>query len=185
MSRKADKISYTGVVVQSSCCAAILVLSSWITIPIYIGITLQTLALFVISYVMKPKVSLLTVLSYIFLGVCGIPVFSGFGSGISAVLGPGGGFILGFLLVPILIAPFRNLARNNILYLFLPMLVSLAILYVCGTAWYAYVYGTADGISFFAAVSVCVIPFILPDIIKILLAAVIIKRLQKTSLFVV
>ena len=83
-----------------STCAAMIVISAYLTIPFAVGFTLQTLAIFLISALFDLKRSLGAVLLYITLGICGLPVFSGFSAGFAALLGPSGGFIVGFILIP-------------------------------------------------------------------------------------
>lgn len=67
--------------------AVFIALCSWITVPLTVPVTLQTLAVFVTAGLLCPRRGVLVVLLYIFLGIIGIPVFSNFNSGISYLLG--------------------------------------------------------------------------------------------------
>ena len=114
------------------------------------------------------------------LGVIGVPVFSGFGAGISAVLGPTGGFLVSFLLFPIIINLFNF--RSKFAFRILSMTVCMLLCYILGTLWYYFGYGGAGEESVFGILAVCVFPFIIPDIIKIFLAATVYSRLSKINL---
>ena len=68
-----------------------------------------------------------------------------------------------------------KIIKRKALSLFLSMLLGLAICYLFGTLWYVCIY--AENVGFFEALVLCVLPFILPDILKILLAILLIKKL--------
>ncbi len=159
-----------------SMCTAMIVVSSWIAIPFTVSFTLQTLAIFVISALFKLRISLSAVVIYELLGLCGLPVFSGFTSGLSAIIGPTGGFIIGFMLIPVIVRVFK---ANSNAVLTLSMLVALLVCYVLGTLWFAMLYGTLSFQGILNAVLVCVLPFILPDIAKIVLAVFLSSRLKR------
>ena len=165
-----------------SVCTASIIISAWLTIPFFIGITLQTLAIFLICLLFDFKIAFFSVVSYIFIGAIGLPVFSGFGSGIVALLGPTGGFVLSFMLFPVIFkllgARFR---RSHLLRIF-SMLLCLVICYICGTLWYCCVFASGEISSIWSVLAICVFPFIVPDLIKILLADIIYYRLSKIDL---
>ncbi|MGN1231305.1 MAG: biotin transporter BioY, partial [Anaerotignum sp.] len=80
--------------------AAILCILAPISIPIpvsTISLTLATLAIYIIAYVLEPKEALAAVGLYLLLGAIGLPVFSGYMSGISRFVAPGGGYLVGYL----------------------------------------------------------------------------------------
>lgn len=78
-------------------------------IPIFsIPVTLQTLMIMITGLLLKPRDAFLAVSLYLILGIIGIPVFSGFNSGLSAILGPTGGFLLAFPLSSLLISYFKG-----------------------------------------------------------------------------
>ncbi len=171
-------ISYRTYVKQMaivSMCAAIIVISAWIAIPFTVSFTLQTLAIFVISALFELRISLLSVTLYTALGLCGLPVFSGFSSGPSAIIGPTGGFIIGFLFIPPIIRAFHAKSKRM---LALSMVISLLICYTVGTVWFIALYGSFSLPDILNALTVCVLPFILPDIAKIALAVLLSSRLK-------
>ena len=167
--------------VTASMCAAVIVLSAYLAVPFTVNFTLQTLAIFVICEAFGLKTSLSATVIYILLGLCGLPVFSGFSGGIGALIGPTGGFILGFLFIPLIMSAFR---RNGKLLSALSMSVALIACYACGTLWYVVLYSDFTASGILGAITVCVLPFIIPDILKIFIAVILASRLKailKTS----
>ena len=81
--------------------AAVTVICAWISVPAPIPFTLQTLAIFTACAFLGFKGAVLSTLTYVMLGVIGLPVFAGFRGGFSALIEPGGGFVWGFLLIPL------------------------------------------------------------------------------------
>ena len=76
---------------------ALIAVCSWISIPLPVPITLQTFAICLITAVLGLRLGLWAVVVYILLGAAGLPVFSGFRSGIGTLLGTTGGDIIGFV----------------------------------------------------------------------------------------
>lgn len=160
--------------------AVILAIGAWITVPFVIPFTMQTFALYLLLMSFGGKIAFGSILLYIALGLVGIPVFSGFNSGISAIIGPTGGFIVGFIIAGALCLALQSiLTRNKWLNAALPF-ASLLSCYACGTVWYMLYSDSSGGILY--AVSVCILPYIIPDILKILLAFTISKRVKSVIL---
>ena len=85
--------------VLESICAALITICSWISLTVMeIPFTLQTFGILLVLYSIGGKRGTIAILVYILLGVIGVPVFAGFKSGPAAVMGPTGGFIIGFAL---------------------------------------------------------------------------------------
>lgn len=160
---------------------AIIVVSSWISIPWAVNFSLQTLAIFTVCSVFDFRRSILSVSIYIMLGVCGLPVFSGFSAGPAALLGPTGGYIFGFLFVPVIMQLLRTKNKKSIFLRISVMLMALCVIYAFGTLWYYFGYSSGDG-GILQILTICVIPFIVPDILKIILAAVISSRLSALNI---
>ena len=78
-------------------CTALIVVCSWLTVPFTVPFTMQTFAIFFTVCLLGPWQGMISILVYILLGAVGVPVFSGFRGGLDALLGPTGGYILGFL----------------------------------------------------------------------------------------
>lgn len=161
--------------------AAIISVSAWISIPFAVNFTLQTLAVFTVCSVFDFKRSVLSITVYILIGLCGIPVFSGFAAGPTALLGPTGGYLIGFLSVPVIMRIFSIRNKKSIFPRILIMLAALVTVYIFGSLWFYFVYasGTVGISKIFLS---CVIPFIIPDVIKICIAATISQRLSKVNI---
>lgn len=158
----------------------IMVISSWISIPMTVPFTLQTFAIFLTILVLGTWKGFFVVLSYIALGLFGLPVFSGFKSGFAAIAGPTGGYILGFLLTAIATGKLLEFLPDKKFYRYFSMFIGLIICYAFGTFWFVSMY-TKSTMSFSKALSLCVIPFTIPDVLKILLADYIAKLLKKVG----
>ncbi len=160
---------------------AIIAVCSWISIPAPIPFTLQTMGVCICAGILGAKKGALCVIVYILLGVIGIPVFSGFSSGIGQLLGPTGGYIIGFIFTALIIGGFSHLFGKKGIVLFLSMVLGIAVCYVFGTAWYMIVYNKSSeaNVSLSGALGICVVPFIIPDMAKAAAAAFICLSLKK------
>ncbi len=164
----------TGIALMS----AVTAVSAWITIPAPVPFTLQTFSVFLALLALGGRDGTLSILFYILLGLVGLPVFSSFRSGPGVLLGPTGGYILGFLVLGLF---YWVLARKaGRLWIRILLLGSgLLLCYAFGTAWYVHVTsGNGNPVSFGGALLTCVVPFLLPDLLKLALAVVISQRLR-------
>lgn len=157
--------------VQCSVFAALIAICAWISVPIPpISFTLQTFAVFLTLGLLGGKWGMGSIGLYLLLGVVGLPVFTGFRGGISALLGPTGGFLWGFLAAALC---YRLLERFGKLP---AMVAGQLACYLCGSFWFT-VY--APGTGFGAAVLTCVVPYLIPDAVKIGLACALSDRIGK------
>ncbi len=160
--------------------AALMAVCSWISIPMVIPFTLQTFGVFMAVGLLGGKRGTLAVLVYILLGAVGLPVFAGFVGGVGVLFGTTGGYIFGFLFSALVMWAMEKLPLKRGLRQIVSMAVGLAICYTVGTAWFMLIYGRQSGpIGLTAALMMCVIPFIIPDAVKIALAFVLSNRLQR------
>jgi conserved hypothetical protein len=159
--------------------AAIIAVCSWISIPLTVPITLQTMGVVLISGLFGAKRGTLSTLLYILIGAIGVPVFSGFKSGFGVLLGSTGGYIIGFIFTALIVGIVSD-KTNKLWALILSMVVGILVCYAFGTAWFAVVYAkTNEPASLATILGWCVIPFLIPDAVKIALAAVLTNRLKK------
>ena len=122
----------------------------------------------------------LSVLVFILLGAIGVPVFAGFSGGIGVLAGTTGGYIIGFLFSALVMWAMEKLPGKKAVMQIVSMIVGLIVCYAFGTAWFMIVYSRANGAVGLATVlGWCVIPFIIPDIIKIVLAYGLSRKLRK------
>ena len=160
--------------------AIVIAIGSWISIPTMIPFTLQTFAVFITVGILGGKRGAAAVSLYILLCVVGIPVFAGFKGGIGVLLGNTGGYILGFLLTVLVMWGIEKLFGKKTVTLFFSMILGLIVCYAFGTAWFITVYmRTSGNIGVMTVLSWCVIPFILPDLVKIALAILVSKRVSR------
>lgn len=168
-SKKLKTADITGIALMVAASA----LCAWITVPFPVPFTMQSFAVFLSLEYFGGKKGTLVILLYILLGLVGLPVFSGFGGGIGYLLGPTGGYILGFAASGILFCLFEKPECKKRVWRFASEIVCLAVCYCLGTLWFAHVTET----GFIAALGVCVLPFVVPDVIKIVLAGKVAERL--------
>ena len=161
---------------------ALLAVCSWIAIPMPWGVayTLQTLGVFLAVGVLGGKRGTLAVVVYLLLGAMGVPVLSGFQGGTAALLGPTGGYIAGFLFSALVMWMLEKLLGRSLPALALSMVLGLAVCYAFGTVWYMAVYTRSNGaVALGTVLGWCVVPYIIPDLVKIGLAVGLSNRLQK------
>lgn len=111
---------------------------------------------------------------YILIGGVGVPVFAGFRGGLSVLLGPTGGFLLGYLLL-VATAGFAADRTDSKCTFCASLCGGMLLLYLCGSAWYS----VSAHVSFWAALLVCVVPFLPLDIVKIAAATALSPKLKK------
>lgn len=159
--------------------AALMAVCSWISIPAAVPFTLQTFAIFCAVGLLGGKRGTIAVVVYILLGLVGVPVFAGFSGGVGVLFGSTGGYIIGFVFSALLYWVITKVFGNKTVIMFFAMVAGLLVCYVFGTAWFMVVYTRNSGpIGVAAALSMCVVPFIIPDLIKIALALFITKRVS-------
>lgn len=161
--------------------AAIIAVCSWIQLPLTVPFTLQTMGVCLAAGLLGTKRGTMSVVIYILLGLIGVPVFSGFGSGLGVLLGSTGGYIIGFIFTALIVGIMVKLLGKKAWVYALSMFIGIAVCYAFGTVWFMYVYnnGSAEPASLALALSWCVTPFIIPDLVKIAVASVLCIRLKK------
>lgn len=161
--------------------AAVLCIFSVMTIPIaLVPFSMAVFGILLTSYVLGAKRSIIAVVVFILLGAIGLPVFSGFRGGVSVLAGPTGGYITAYIFTAWFVGYFTSkLPIQKIKHMTLSILimfVGVAICYLLGTVQFMFVQKT----SFAAALTMCVYPFIIADIIKCVMATVIGYILRRT-----
>ncbi len=156
--------------------SAILCVISPLSIPIgSIPISFTTLIIFLISAIVNYKIATLSTIIYILIGLVGLPVFANFQGGVSVIFGGSGGFILGYILCAFITSFTVDKFKGSRLAYVLAMLTSTLILYIIGTAWFMVITKT----NIVSALLICVLPFILFDILKIIIATILYNPLKK------
>jgi biotin transport system substrate-specific component len=141
--------------------------------------TLQTFAVFLVTGLLGLKCGTLSVLVYLLLGAVGLPVFAGFKGGVGVLLGVTGGYLLGFIFSALAVGLLTKYFGRSLPMLILSMVVGLVLCYAFGSAWFLVIYTQSSGaMALTTVLAKCVIPFLLPDAVKIALAALLTRRLS-------
>ena len=156
---------------------AVTAVCSWITVPAAVPFTMQTFAVFCTVLLLGGKGSLLSITTYIVLGAVGVPVFSGFKGGLGVLLSNTGGYLIGFIFIPILCIAAEKVFGDRLIPQIATLLLGLIVCYAFGTTWFIHV--STNAVSLKQAMKWCVIPFIIPDLIKLVLAVVLTSRVKK------
>ena len=184
--KKNSNILSTFDIVICAMIAALMFVGAQISLPIGpVPFTLQTFMLFTMMIAFGGKRTSIGVAVYLLIGAIGAPVFAGFKGGIDSLLGPTGGFLIGFLvaslafiLLDFLLALLRKkLSTKKAKYIYYAILILICdvVMYVFGLAWFIKVYSAANGSEgiFMNALKWCLIPFIIPDLVKIVFAIIV------------
>ncbi|MCQ2527593.1 MAG: biotin transporter BioY [Saccharofermentans sp.] len=184
--KKNSNILSTLDIVICAMVAALMFVGAQISLPIGpVPFTLQTFMLFTMMIALGGKRTSIGVGVYLLIGAIGAPVFAGFKGGIDSLLGPTGGFLIGFLvaslafiLLDFLLALLRKkLSTKKAKYIYYAILILICdvVMYVFGLAWFIKVYSAANGSEgiFMNALKWCLIPFIIPDLVKIVFAIIV------------
>ena len=158
---------------------ALITVCSWISVPLTIPFTLQTFAVCLVTALLGGKQGCWAVTGYLLLAAAGAPVLSGFKGGLGAVMGVTGGYLLGFELTAATVGlSVRKWGKERITLL-LSMAAGVVLCYTFGTVWFIVLYTRTTGpVSFGTALGWCVMPYLIPDAAKILLATGLTRRLS-------
>ena len=160
-------------------------LSAQVIVPfVPVPVTLQTLAVLIIGLSFGSKLGLVTVFTYLFEGAVGLPVFAG-GASTLALIGPTAGFLFGFLLMVYVAGLARDLQVTNFFATSFFTLLASMLLYIPGAIWpllIAEFFGIKAGwanLPVSKIISSFIAPFILIDIVKSLVAALLVSSVVK------
>lgn len=154
--------------VRSALFAAFIAICAWIAIPIgTVRFTLQSFAIALCLLYLGGKWGAVSILVYLGLGFAGLPVFSGFQGGVGVLLGATGGYLPGFLcwaLIFWLLTHFNIPAAPS-------LFIGFVFCYGAATAWTGFLYNSHR-------LWLLIVPYILPDILKITGAIFLARRLK-------
>ena len=158
----------------------LLTISAKVQVPFYpVPMTLQTLAILLICTAGGVPVGILTIALYLIEGALGLPVFAGTperGVGLAYMMGPTGGYLVGFLVAAVLLSYGGQRGWDkSVLPCFALMSASIAAIYLCGYLWLGSLIGFNK--AFWAGIA----PFVLGDLVKVVLATVSLKLLRRIS----
>lgn len=177
MNKKFDlkRLTVTAIMAAAACVLGPLSIQLPISL---VPISACTLVFYLFSYLLRARDCTAACLVYMLLGIVGLPVFSGFRSGIAVFAGPTAGYLVGYFFLCIICPLTINRYPNRRLLHIAAMVLSTALLYLLGTIWYS-VYAQ---IGFGAALAAAVLPFLPGDAAKIIVAVLVGPILRRAIL---
>ncbi|MGI6269665.1 MAG: biotin transporter BioY [Candidatus Howiella sp.] len=147
---------------------ALLCVAAPFTIPTgIIPISLASFVVYLAAAILGAKKGVLCVLLYILLGAAGLPVFSGFAGGLGKIAGPTGGYIVGYIFCALIVGLISDRWGTRLWVYPAAMAAGTAVLYAFGTVWFM----AQSGSGLAASLALCVVPFLVGDIVKIIVAS--------------
>ena len=156
--------------------ASLTAVMSQISIPIQpVPINLATLSVFIAGAVLGAKLGALSQAVYVLLGLVGLPVFAGFNGGAHVIVGPTGGYLVGYIAAAWMIGILSKQFGRSVLSLALSMAAGLVFCYLLGTVWFILITKT----TLWASLTLCVFPFLIGDAAKMVAGIAVVPQLQK------
>jgi biotin transport system substrate-specific component len=132
-----------------------------------VPLTLQTLFVLLSAAFLGNHLGAITQISYVILGMSGLPIFAGAGSGLNYLLGPTGGYLFGFVLAAFFVGKFIKHAKDNLFSVLSVLFIGDLIILICGISWLKFLLGYSS----VKLLSIGLIPFIPGDLLKAVFAA--------------
>lgn len=152
--------------------AALICIAGPIAVPLpgnLVPISLGTFAIYLTGALLGGKRGTVSVAVYIMLGAVGLPVFTNFMGGFAKILGPTGGYIIGYIPLALITGIFADMPSKKHWTMPVGMVLGTAVMYAFATVWVMIMNGTPLG----AALLNCVVPFLIGDSLKIVFATII------------
>lgn len=161
--------------VYASLLAALTAAGAYLAIPIGpVPIVLQNLFIFLSGLLLGSRWGLASVAVYLLAGICGLPVFAGGTGGIGRLVGPTGGYLIGFLPTVFLIGLISEKAKGRVLFDVIGMICGTLIIYALGVSWLK----IQTGMTWANTLGLGMYPFLPGDVLKIAAAVPIAKALR-------
>ncbi len=161
--------------VFSSLFSALIAVGSYISIPLgAVPIVLQDMFVLLAGLLLGKKWGTASVGVFLFAGLCGIPVFAGGTGGLGKILGPTGGFLIGYIPTVFLTAFISEKLKEGVWQDAIAMFCGLIVLFMCGLPWLKFTLGY----SISKTLAIGLSPFILVSVLKIISAVTIVKAIR-------
>ena len=161
--------------VFASLLAALMAAGAYLSIPIGpVPIVLQNMFVFLAGLLLGSRWGLASVAVYLLTGACGLPVFAGGLGGIGRIVGPTGGYLIGYLPAVFFTGYISEKTDKRFGYDILAMICGTIVLYACGVAWLKIL----TAMTLTKTLTVGMYPFLIGDAIKIAAAALLAKALR-------
>lgn len=160
---------------------ALMCISAWIQLPLgQIPFTMQLFGIYLALLTLGGVEGVAAVFGYLAVGAAGLPVFSSFTGGIGRFVDATGGFLQGFIILSVLFAVLEAILGKSRGARAICLTASLLVFYLWGAAYYSIVYlgGFAE---IWAALTITVLPYIIPDLCKLVLASFVAVRLRRAA----
>ena len=155
--------------------AALTAVGAFVAIPIGpVPIVLQNLFVMLAGLLLGPRWGLASVGIYLLAGFCGLPVFAGGQAGIGRLIGPTGGYLIGYLPAVYVIGRLAGGPDRAAILLIAAMSLGTGLLYACGIAWLKVI----TGLTWTKSLAVGMLPFLVGDAVKIAAAIPIARVLR-------
>lgn len=157
--------------------AAVLCVLGPLSVPVGpVPIAMGNFAVSLAAWLLGPRYGALSVAAYLLLGGVGVPVFAGYAAGAAVLLGPTGGYLIGYLAQAMIGGWAVERAGGRMVWSALGLVAGVAVCYAFGTAWFI----VQMGCTLPYALTVCVLPFIPFDLVKIGLASALGSLLRRS-----
>ena len=159
-------------------CVATLCVTSFLVIPVPFSpvvFSFHTIMVNVIGLILKPKAAGYTVMTYLLMGLIGLPVFSAGTAGPGKLFGPTGGYYFGFLLTAIAISLLKGKKNSFVRYCMVTIAVGIPLQHICAVLMMC----VHNGWNLALAFTTISFPFIVGDIVKAVMASVLGVALNK------
>jgi biotin transport system substrate-specific component len=178
-----DKKMTTYQLAATALLTAVMCILGPLSLPIgAVPISLTNLVICFAAILLGMRFGTLSVVVYLLLGAVGLPVFSNYGAGLAKLAGPTGGYLVGFLFMALIGGWAVDKSHCHPVWSGIGLVAGIAVSYAFGTAWFVY----QMGCTLAYALAVCVYPFILIDLCKVVVAvavgSVVRKRLEQAKL---
>ena len=159
----------------ASLLAALTAVGAYIAIPIGpVPIVLQNLFVYLTGLLLGYRWGMMGIAAYLLAGAVGLPVFAGGKGGIGHLVGPTGGYLLGFLPAVAIIGIVTEKTEGKILFGIAALIAATAVIYACGITWLSIV----TGMTVVQSLLVGMVPFLIGDAVKIAAALFIARSLR-------
>ncbi len=139
-----------------------------------IPVSLTNFTIFLAVYLLGMRDGTISYIVYLLLGAVGLPVFSGYQGGMAKIAGPTGGYLASFILTALIAGFIIERFHAHTIIMILGMIVAMLAAYLFGTAWFV----LQMQCDIWYALTTCVLPFVLVDVVKILVVTALGKTIR-------
>lgn len=156
--------------------SAVMCLLGPLSIPIGpVPISAMTFIIYLTLYILGMKLGTISCMVYLLLGFVGVPVFAGYTGGAAKLLGPTGGYLVGYIFLTLVGGFVMEKISFKRIWCVTGTIAGTAVLYIFGTIWFVILVKC----KLAYALSACVVPFLIGDFAKIILAELVGQELRK------